>query len=140
MTDNAEGRRAQVLMLLNASFLMVHQIDSAFWHEWEMFHLPGGNQLNLILNVPIVALVVYAYGKVAANRRGSRAWQKLVCSLGFTTLLIHAGFYLAGHKEFLQPVSLGIFLAIALVSTAQIFSFFSKPSKSYRSSHSSEID
>lgn len=40
----------QILFLLNSTVLFTHQIDAAYWHEWNLFHLPGGNQLNLILN------------------------------------------------------------------------------------------
>lgn len=59
--------RLQWLFLLNATVLVVHQIDAAFWHEWELFHLPGGNQVNLLLNLPIIALVLFAQGQVAAR-------------------------------------------------------------------------
>ena len=27
---------------LNFALLVTHQIDSAYWKEWELFHLPGG--------------------------------------------------------------------------------------------------
>jgi uncharacterized protein DUF6713 len=38
----------QTLFLLNSTVLLTHQIDAAYWHEWNLFLLPGGNQLNLI--------------------------------------------------------------------------------------------
>ncbi len=58
--------RQPLLCLLNVTVLLVHQIDAAYWHEWEMFRMPGGNQVNLLLNLPIVALVLHAYARVAA--------------------------------------------------------------------------
>lgn len=30
--------------------LIVHQIDAAYWHEWEMFAVPGGTQGFLVFN------------------------------------------------------------------------------------------
>jgi hypothetical protein len=36
--------------LPNFALLVTHQIDSAYWRECELFHLPGGVQLNLVLN------------------------------------------------------------------------------------------
>lgn len=31
------------IYLLNASVLITHEIDSANWHEWEIFGIPGGH-------------------------------------------------------------------------------------------------
>ncbi len=30
------------LYLANATLLVVHELDSVFWREWELFRLPGG--------------------------------------------------------------------------------------------------
>ena len=30
------------LYLANTALLIAHEIDSAYWKEWELFHLPGG--------------------------------------------------------------------------------------------------
>jgi hypothetical protein len=30
------------IYLVNATLLIVHEIDSAYWKEWELFKLPGG--------------------------------------------------------------------------------------------------
>ncbi|MCU6500248.1 hypothetical protein LPN04_20855 [Rugamonas sp. A1-17] len=45
----------QAIFWLNAAVLATHQIDAAYWHEWELFRIPGGNQINLLLNLPIIA-------------------------------------------------------------------------------------
>jgi hypothetical protein len=47
------------LYLLNATVLITHQIDSAYWHEWELFRMQGGIQLNLLLNIPLIMLVLF---------------------------------------------------------------------------------
>jgi len=41
------------LYLINAILLINHEIDSAFWKEWELFKLPGGIGGFLILHFPI---------------------------------------------------------------------------------------
>jgi len=115
------NRLPAMFALLNVGFLLVHQIDSAFWREWDMFGLAGGNQLNLVLNVPIVLFVVYAYGKVAMSPQASAAWQYLIAALGFVTLIVHSVFFAAGRSEFAQPASLVIFAAIAICSCAQLY-------------------
>ena len=110
-----------MLALLNATMLLVHQIDAAFWHEWDMFRLPGGTQLNLLLNMPIVALVTYSYGAARRNELASRFWIMFTATLGSVTLAIHAGFFVAGYREFGQPVSVMVFCGIAAVSSIQVW-------------------
>jgi uncharacterized membrane protein len=41
----------QTLFLLNAAMLITHEIDSAYWKWRELFGLPGGLQLFLVLNL-----------------------------------------------------------------------------------------
>ena len=121
MTKHANAMWPKTLALANAALLAVHQIDSAFWHEWDMFGLPGGNQLNLILNIPLVGLVIHAYGRVASDAGAARRWQILIAALGFLTVGIHTAFFASGRTEFAQPVSFAIFVALAVVSCAQLF-------------------
>ncbi len=47
------------LYLGDATILMTNQIDVAYWHEWDLFGMPGGIQLNLLLNIPLVMLILY---------------------------------------------------------------------------------
>ena len=128
MTTDSNAPWPKRLALVNAALLAVHQIDSAFWHEWDMFGLPGGNQLNLVLNIPLVALVIYAYGRVAAAANAAYRWQIVIAAFGFLTVAIHAAFFAAGRAEFAQPASYAIFLAIAVVSCAQLFALPKKKS------------
>ena len=112
--------RQPLLCLLNVTVLLVHQIDAAYWHEWELFRIPGGNQVNLLLNLPIVALVLHAHARVAAAAPDAPRWAALVAGLGGLTVLIHAGFMAAGHEAFVQPVSLGLLAATAALSSLQV--------------------
>lgn len=110
----------QLYFLLNATILITHQIDSAYWHEWELFHIPGGNQVNLLLNLPIIALVLYAQAQVAVGTRKSVAYYKLIATLGFLTAMIHSGFFLSGSEAFIQPMSIALLVATLVFSTLQI--------------------
>lgn len=29
------------VVILNLALVLTHQVDGAYWHEWEMFQLPG---------------------------------------------------------------------------------------------------
>ena len=110
----------QTLFLLNSTILLTHQIDAAYWHEWNLFHLPGGNQLNLILNLPIIALVLLAFLQVATHSPHQRLCHKFLAGLGLLTVAIHSGFFLAGHPEFQQPMSLLLLAATLMLSVAQL--------------------
>jgi Ca2+/Na+ antiporter len=110
----------QTLFLLNSTVLFTHQIDAAYWHEWNLFHLPGGNQLNLILNLPIIALVLLAFLQVATRSPHQRLCHQFLASLGLLTIAIHSSFLLAGHPEFLQPVSLLLLAATLILSIVQL--------------------
>ena len=110
----------QSLFLLNSTVLLTHQIDAAYWHEWNLFHLPGGNQLNLILNLPIIALVLLAFLQVATHSPRQRLCHQFLAGLGLLTVAIHSGFFLAGHPEFQQPMSLLLLAATLILSVVQL--------------------
>ena len=112
--------KLQALFLLNATVLITHQIDAAYWHEWELFFIPGGNQVNLLLNLPIIALVLYAQGQVASGGRRGLWLYKLIAFLGFLTVTIHAGFFIAGHEAFGQPMSIALLVATSILSSLQL--------------------
>lgn len=109
----------QSLFLLNSTVLLTHQIDAAYWHEWNLFHLPGGNQLNLILNLPIIALVLLAFLQVATHSPHQRLCHQFLAGLGLLTVAIHSSFFLAGHPEFQQPMSLLLLAATLILSLTQ---------------------
>ena len=44
--------------LANAVLLILHEIDSAYWREWELFRIPGGIALFLALHVPLLSVVL----------------------------------------------------------------------------------
>ncbi|MES2036251.1 MAG: DUF6713 family protein [Pseudomonadota bacterium] len=113
--------RLQVIFLLNATVLITHQIDAAFWHEWDLFHIPGGNQINLLLNLPIIALVLFAQGQVMTNNKTALAYYKLMAFLGFLTVAIHSAFFAVGSEAFMQPVSIALLIATTLLSGMQLF-------------------
>ncbi|MFA9496698.1 MAG: DUF6713 family protein, partial [Candidatus Bathyarchaeota archaeon] len=48
-----------LIYLINATLLIVHEIDSAYWEEWKLFGLPGGLQGFLLIHIPLIALILY---------------------------------------------------------------------------------
>ncbi len=96
------------LLLANVSLLTAHQIDSAYWHEWEMFGLPGRIQLNVLMNIALLAAVLGCAFAVVARHRWAFACSCIVAGACALVLPVHASFALAGHTQFHLPVSMGV--------------------------------
>lgn len=101
---------------LTMMLLVLHQIDAAYWHEWEMFYLPGGIQAYLAFNVVALALVFRGYKHVLQNGDRARFSARLCAGLGMLTFLIHAGFFIAGYAQFHLPLSIAL-IASCLISS-----------------------
>lgn len=112
--------RLRWLFIANATVLITHQIDAAYWHEWELFLIPGGNQVNLLLNIPIIALVMYSHNRVSADIQTGLAYYKLLAVLGFLTVGIHSFFFLVGSESFAQAMSVALLIATFVLSSWQL--------------------
>ncbi|MDO8035451.1 hypothetical protein O3297_18710 [Janthinobacterium sp. SUN128] len=98
-------------------FLILHQIDAAYWKEWEMFHVPGGVQGFLVFNLAAIAVVLAGYRHVLLNTRHASRYAAVCAVLGVGTSLIHAGFALAGLQQFHLPLSVAV-IALCLLCGA----------------------
>jgi uncharacterized protein DUF6713 len=118
------GERVKELLfwiyLCNAVVLIMHEIDSAYWKEWELFRLPGGIAGFLLLHAPL--LLVLLYGLVMVREQ---SFPGLLFSLalglgGVFAFSIHLFFIARGRHEFRTPVSLSILSVMLVVSILQL--------------------
>ena len=107
------------LYVLNAALLFTHQIDSAYWREWELFHLPGGAQLNLFLNFVLLLIALVGFSLLLQGRTAGYVFALIVAGGGIFAFAIHAYFLLRGDSRFRLPMSIGVLIASLLVSVAQ---------------------
>ncbi len=91
--------------MITMTALIIHQIDAAYWHEWDMFLLPGGIQGFLLFNILIIPLVLFGYQQVILKTPRAALCAYLCAGLGVATFLIHLGFYLFGYDQFMLPMS-----------------------------------
>lgn len=105
---------------LNLALLITHEIDSAFWHEWELFRMPGGIRLFLVLNFVLVLAFVLGLRPVFLGQRRAAAFSLALGGAGVLTFLLHAAFLAAGYEQFRSAASLLLLFAILIVSSAQI--------------------
>ena len=107
------------LYLFNGSLLAAHEMDSAYWHEWKLFQLPGGIQLFLVVNVLLLVVVLYGLKQVARWRTGAKALSYLLAAAGVFAFTIHGYFIATGHPEFRMVVSQALLVAMLFVSVVQ---------------------
>jgi hypothetical protein len=93
----------QVVYAVNLSLLITHEIDSAYWQEWNLFGVPGGIQLFLILNLILILLALYGYSSLLRNQWSGYVISVLVCLAGIFAFSIHLYFIILGHPEFTLP-------------------------------------
>jgi hypothetical protein len=109
------------LYLLNATLLITHEIDSAFWKEWELFGVPGGIQGFLLFNVFVVLFVLFGFKQVLRGARRAPLFSLLLAGGGLFACGIHSYFILSGHPEFTLPASVVLLVLILFTSLAQAF-------------------
>ncbi len=98
--------------------LALHQIDAAYWQEWDMFHVPGGIQGFLVFNLLALALLFRGYRTVVLRARCAGRWAIACGALGVATCLLHAGFFWAGHEAFALPLSIATLAACLVMGAA----------------------
>jgi hypothetical protein len=111
---------ARNLYLLNLALLATHEIDSAFWHEWELFNLPGGIDLFLIINLVLLSIFLIGFEKVLTWEKGATIFSLLLAFSGMFAFAIHSYFILAGNPEFNTTISLAILIFSFIISIGQI--------------------
>ena len=112
------------VIILNLALVLAHQVDAAFWREWEMFGLPGGIQLFNALNVVIFLVVLSCFVTVIQRRSNGFRCSLIIALLCASVLPIHAAFALSGFTQFHLPFSvflIGATFATSIVQVALTF-------------------
>ncbi len=107
------------LYVLNLAVLAAHEVDSAYWHEWELFRLPGGSQLFVALNLALFAVFLHGLVRLVEGRRSGLWYSLALAAAGLFAAVLHSTFLALGHPEFTAPVSLALLAATTVLSLAQ---------------------
>ena len=108
------------LYIINLALLITHEIDSAYWHEWNLFNLPGGIDLFLILNFVLITIFLFGFVRIVGWKKYAPTFFLLLALSGIFAFIIHIYFILAGRPEFNTVASITILTLIFIVSIAQI--------------------
>lgn len=105
------------LYAVNAALLVLHEIDSAYWREWEVLGLPGGEAGFLAVHLPLLLALLWGHAQILARRRAG-VWASLaLASAGLAAFAIHAALLLRGGAAFWAAASIALLAATAAVST-----------------------
>ena len=105
--------------LVNSVLLINHEIDSAYWKEWDLFGLPGGIAGFLILHLPLLFLILYGLVLVSQQSFVGLIFSLVLAIGGIFAFSIHMSFIKKGRNEFRTPISLSILIATLAVSLVQ---------------------
>jgi len=108
------------LYLANSVLLINHEIDSAYWKEWELFKLPGGIAVFLLLHFPLLLFILWGLILISRQSPSGNIFSLILSLGGIFAFAIHTYFLRKGRKEFNQSISKCILLAILLVSMIQL--------------------
>jgi hypothetical protein len=107
------------VVILNLALVIAHQIDAAYWHEWEMFQLPGGIQLNDFINVLTFIVLLYLFIPVVQRKASGANCSLIISAISALVLPFHVGFARAGYQQFKLPFSIIIIVSTFLLSILQ---------------------
>ena len=107
------------LYLANSVLLINHEMDSAYWKEWELFRLPGGITGFLLVHFPLWFLALYGLVLVFRQTVAGLVLSLVVSLAGVFAFSIHTYFLRRGRDEFRTPISRFILAASLVVSLAQ---------------------
>ena len=109
---------------VNAILLIVHEIDSAYWKEWELFKLPGEITGFLIIHFPLIGAILFGLIAITQWYIVGLVFSFILCAGGLFAFSIHTYFLKKGKEEFNSPISIAIIIAILVVSIIQLILTF----------------
>jgi hypothetical protein len=108
------------LYLVNSVLLINHEIDSAYWNEWNLFHLRGGITGFLMMHFPLLFIILYGMVEVYKQSLTGLVLSAILSAGGIFAFSIHSYFIKKGNPEFSLPLSRIILIATLMVSLAQM--------------------
>lgn len=109
------------LYIANAALLINHELDSAYWREWQMMGLPGGIGFFLLIHLPLFGLVLWGLVLLARGQAAGLSYSLALGLIGLIACAVHGAFLLRGREEFRTFPSLALLAAVLVVSAAQLW-------------------
>lgn len=114
-------RSRVALHATNLALLTTHQVDAAYWHEWDVFGVPGGLAMFLVFHLAAVAVLLGGLVAITTGHRLARASALFGAGTGLVTCGLHAVFLARDPVAFWAPASLAILGGILVASVASLW-------------------
>ena len=108
------------LYLTNTVLLIIHEMDSVYWKEWDLFGLPGGVTGFLLIHLPLLFLGLYGLALVYQKTAAGLIFSLVLSLAGLAGFGIHTYFIRKGRQEFTTAVSQFILWGMLIASLAQM--------------------
>jgi hypothetical protein len=86
--------------LVNLTLLIIHEMDSAYWREWDLFRLPGGLPGFLWIHLPLFVAGLWGLVLVDRGAAAGLVLSLIVAAGGIFAFAIHHWFLAKGRPEF----------------------------------------
>ena len=112
---------AVTLYILNGAVLLTHEIDSAYWKEWDLFGSGGGIQSFLAVNFLMALAILVGLHQLTQGKRAGHVFALVMAASGIFAFSVHAYFLSRGRPEFALPASKIVLGATLILSPAQAY-------------------
>lgn len=110
------------IYLINATILINHEIDSAYWQEWKLIDPNDKKGINgfLILHFPMILAILLGLVFVYDNKFAGLIFSLILSAGGLFAFFFHFYHLRKGKPEFNTVLSKGLIISTFLISLFQI--------------------
>jgi hypothetical protein len=99
-----------ILYALNATLLLLHEIESGYEREWELLKIPGGVTGFLAMHVPIILVLLYGLLEIDRQTSAGSVIGIIAGAGGLVPFLVHKIFVKREGRFSLAVSSMIIYL------------------------------
>ncbi len=105
--------------LLNATILINHEIESAYWEEWKLFKLPGKITGFIIIHIPLIFITLVGGVELYKQTMFGYIISFIVAIGGLFSYFAHNYFIRKGEEGFDLIISKFLLIATLILSVVQ---------------------
>ncbi len=108
--------------LINATILINHEIDSAYWQEWKLINMNDKTGVNgfLIIHFPMIFTVLLGLVFVYEDKFAGMIISLILSACGLFAFFFHFYHIRKGRPEFTTLISKGMIISTFIISIVQI--------------------
>jgi hypothetical protein len=105
--------------IVNTVLLVDHEIESAYWKEWELFGLPGGIQGFVFMHLPILFVLLLGVEELCRRTPAGSILSLIAAAGGLFAFCVHTYFVRKGRPGFNLAASKVLLWGMLVLSIVQ---------------------